>query len=148
MSTTHAATQNGTDCNRPIDHTRFVRALTEEMTVTVIAPNMVRVTHDGEHYDGDLINAVCECPDCQYRNVICKHLLRAAVGMIYSAGITTRFVAQVACHASEHPCPAGNEHVCDGPTGPGLPCQECINATGADEYTVWQQTAHRTGARR
>jgi hypothetical protein len=80
MSTTTQSIENGTDSDRQIDHDRFVRACTQDMTVTTLVPNMKMVTHNGDAYDTDLVNAVCECPDCQYRNVICKHLLKAALG--------------------------------------------------------------------
>jgi predicted RNA-binding Zn-ribbon protein involved in translation (DUF1610 family) len=148
MSTTTQSVENGTDSDRRIDHARFVRACTQTMTVTTLAPNMKTVEHDGESYDTDLVNVVCECPDCQYRNVICKHLLRAAVVTIYTDGTTTQFVARVARFATTHACPAGNHRLCSGPTGPEFPCPQCVAATAADEWAIWQQTAGRTGARR
>jgi hypothetical protein len=151
MSTTTPTVEDCTDSDcdhRDIDHARFVRGCTEDMTVTPIAPHMFEVSHNGETYMVDLRDGVCDCPDSRYRNTICKHLLRAAIVAIYAEGVTTELVARVASHAATHACPAGNDVICSGPTGPELPCPDCIEATGASEWTVWQQTAHRTGARR
>lgn len=145
MSTTTHSVEN--DCES-IDHDRYVRACSEEMSVEMLAPNMALVTHDDSEYTVDLLDGVGECPDHQYRETICKHIIKAALFAFYTEGVKTPIVARVVRHANDNPCPADNHRICDGPVGPKLPCPDCVRATTVDEWTVWQQTAGRTGEHR
>lgn len=149
MSTSSTLAENATGTeHRSIDHDRYERACAEDMTVTPIAPGMVTVEHNGERYDVDLVEGACECPDSTYRHVYCKHALQGALAAIYIEGVTTPFVARVARYATDHLCPAGNDGICSGPTGPEFPCPDCVAATTVGEWMVWQQTEGRTGERR
>lgn len=149
MSTQTSTAENGTDTeNQSIDHDRYVRACTEEMSITVIAPNMRTVEHNGREYFVDLVSGACDCPDQLYRHVNCEHLMKAALRAIYTEGVRTALVAHVASHAADHACPFGNHGVCSGPTGPAFPCPDCVEATTVDEWTIWQLTEQRTGVRR
>jgi hypothetical protein len=149
MSTSSTPAENATGIERAIDHDRVVRALTEEMMLTTLAPDMITVIHDDSEYGIDLVSGACDCADSQYRpETYCKHALKAAIVEIFTEGITTPFVARVARYLDKHPCPFGNDHVCDGVTGDRLPCPECINGTTVDIYTIWKLTAKRTGVQR
>jgi hypothetical protein len=106
----------------------------------------VAATGDGSETDTyrvDLATGACTCPDCEYRGLGCKHLLRASlVALIDPDQRVTRTVAQVARFAAEHGCPTDNDSRCDGPLGPRLPCPACMDATRCaaaeiDEYDVW-----------
>jgi hypothetical protein len=149
MSTTQPTAKNasGTE-DRSIDYNRYERACHEEMTISWAAPNMATVGHNDENYGVDLVEGACECPDSTYRHVYCKHVIKAALVAIYEQGVPTAFVAKVARYVADHPCPFDNHSVCTGPTGPGFPCQDCVEATTVGEWVVWQQTAGRTGERR
>ena len=149
MSTTTSTAENATGTeDRSIDHDRYKRACAEDMTISWIAPNMATVAHNDADYNVDLVEGACGCPDSTYRHVYCKHAIKAALAAIYTEGITTPFVARVVRYIDEHSCPSGNDHICSGPTGPELPCPDCIEATTVGEWVVWQQTAGRTGERR
>lgn len=145
MSTTIDNTQNG--CGS-IDHNRYVRACTEQMTIEKIAPHMWEVQNGDSTYTVDLQQTVCECPDHQYRTAICKHIIKAAIVDFHVEGGESEIVAKVVNYAHENPCPAGNARICDGPIGPKLPCPSCVAATTLDEWTIWQRTAKKTGEHR
>jgi hypothetical protein len=119
------------------------------MTVTPIAPGMATVTHDDEEYGVDLDGGACDCADARYRpDTYCKHAIKAALVTIFTEGVTTAFIARVVRYITEHPCPHDNDHLCDGPLGPRFRCPGCVETTTVGEYTVWQLTEGRTGARR
>lgn len=145
MSTTTHSVEN--DCEA-INHDRYVRACSEDMSAEMIAPNMVFLTHDDAEYTVDLRNGVGEYPDYQYRGVLCKHIIKGALFAFYTESVKTPIVARVVRYANDTPCPAGNHCICDGPVGPKLPCPECVAVTTVDTWTVWQQTAGRTGDHR
>ncbi len=145
MSTTLDRSENGCD---HIDHARFERACTEEMDIEKIAPGMWEIQHNGSTKTVDLQQGVCSGPDYQYRNVICKHIIKAAIITFHTEGVESEIVAKVVNYAHENPCPTGNARICDGPIGPKLPCPSCVAATTLDEWTIWQRTAKRTGEHR
>lgn len=69
-----ATTQRGTTPDR------IERALVDPMALTEIAPRMYEVvTLDGESYRVDVEAGACTCPDFEYREVCCKHQIRARV---------------------------------------------------------------------
>lgn len=145
MSTTTHPVEN--DCGS-IEHDRYVRACSEDMLVEILAPDMVLITHDDSEYTVDLHDGVCECPDYQYRGILCKHIIKGALFAFYTEGVKTPVVARVVRYANTISCPADNHRICDGPVGPKYPCPKCVAATTANDWTVWQQTAGRTGVDR
>jgi hypothetical protein len=149
MSTQTSTVENGTDSARRIDHDRYERACHEDMAVEPIAPNLVAVEHNDEERTVNLVGGACDCPDSLYRpETYCKHLLKAAIASIFTDGMITTVVAQVARYISNNPCPSGNHSHCDGITGPRYPCPQCVEATTAGDWAVWQLTEGRTGDRR
>ncbi len=86
MSTTTPSVEN--NCDRPIDHDRFVRACNEDMAVSVI--NSVEVMVEGtEQYTVNLDVGACDGPDFHFRGKICKHLVKAAIVAIYTMNYDT-----------------------------------------------------------
>ncbi|WP_407934095.1 SWIM zinc finger family protein [Halocatena halophila] len=118
------------------------------MDVEPFAPGLYRVTREGTDYTVDLQQTRCECPDFRYRSVVCKHIIRAALWSFYSDDDVTTIVARTLEVAHNTNCPAENDRICDGPLGPRYPCPECVSATGWDDWTIWKQTARRTGEHR
>lgn len=106
------------------------------LVIEEMAPNMVKVIHDEKEYPVDLLDGVGGCPDYKYRDYICKHIIKAALYIIYTTEIQTPIVARIAQYATEHLCPADNHNICDGPSGPGYPCPSCVAAIGVDDYTI------------
>ena len=119
-----------------IDEDRYVRAVRETMTVTELGPATYEVAHEGETYGVDLDGIHCTCPDHEYRDARCKHLVRAALFAAFTNGVRTRFTAAVVRAADDFGCVDGHAD-CAGPTGDTLPCQTCIHGTGTGEWTVW-----------
>jgi DNA-directed RNA polymerase subunit RPC12/RpoP len=106
------------------------------MDVTCLGPATYEVVHDGETYGVDLDSVHCTCPDHEYRDARCKHLVRAALFAAFTDGVRTRFIAAVVRASDDFGCVDGHAG-CAGPTGDTLPCQTCIHGTGTGEWTVW-----------
>lgn len=62
---------------------RILRGLTSRMTLVELAPDIYEVETATGEYRLDLQGRVCECPDCQYRDQICKHLHRVILETEY-----------------------------------------------------------------
>ena len=125
----------GAETTKPgISVARLARAVGEDMDVDEVDPATYDVTHNGSTYQVKLESGHCECDDCLYRGIGCKHAQRAALVHCYRSGVTTQFVARVVGHAREQDCPNGHPRLCDGPAGPRLPCPGCMID---DEWTVW-----------
>jgi hypothetical protein len=123
---------------RRIDPDRFARAITEGLTATPTADHQYDVVHDDETYVVDVAAGHCGCDDHRYRgdSVVCKHQCAAAVRHCYRDVRNTELVARVLAHARTSGCPHGYAG-CPGPTGPGLPCEDCIRSVGAGHWVVW-----------
>ena len=138
------------DTKETIEGGRYVRAVTEDMSVERVAERFYEVhSQSGTTYEIDLQTGVCTCPDCEQRGdrFVCKHAIRASLVEIIANGVTTRTVAKVAGYARDpdHGCPVEGHGVeCAGPlAGNGeLPCPTCCDATRTedlDEYDVWNR---------
>ena len=137
MATTQSSVENATD-DRRIDPDRFARACTEAIETTATAPFQYDVAHDGETYVVDLEVGHCGCKDHEFRGdeLVCKHQCAAAIAHCYRDVRNTELVARVLAHARASGCPHGYAG-CPGPTGPGLPCEDCIRSVGAGHWVVW-----------
>ena len=140
MATTQTV-ENGND--RRIDPERIERALTDDMTVREHAPAQYLVARDGGGHEEHLVDVdagTCDGADAHYRDVVCVHMVRAAVHHAYRQTRNTRLVARVLAALREFGCPhdvAG----CGGPTDEGqrgLPCEGCIAATPG-HWVVYQR---------
>ncbi|WP_273835094.1 SWIM zinc finger family protein [Halococcus sp. PRR34] len=136
MSKSDTAAQESAATTHGIDHDRYVRALVEDMDVLSLGPGTYEVRHDGGTYGVDLRNVHCTCPDHEYRDARCKHLIRAALHAAFTEGVRTEFTAAVVRASDHYGCADGYEG-CEGPTGDTLPCQTCIHGTSTGEWTVW-----------
>jgi hypothetical protein len=136
MDATTAVESSGND--RSIDPDRFARACTEAIETTATAPFQYDVTHGDETYVVDVQVGHCGCDDHRYRgdSVVCKHQCAAAIRHCYRDVRNTELVARVLAHARTSGCPHGYAG-CPGPTGPGLPCEDCIRSVGAGHWVVW-----------
>ena len=157
MSKTASGTESGigrsTSCaaSAPsIEHGRYARAVTEEMSVERVADRFYEVhSQSGNTYEIDLQTGACTCPDCEQRGdrFVCKHTIRASLVEIIANSVTTRTVAKVAgyARASDHNCPVeGHGGDCAGPlAGNGdLPCPTCCDTSRSeetDEYDIWNR---------
>ena len=136
MSKSDSAAHESAATTHGIDEDRYVRAVRENMDVEYLGPATYEVVHDGEVYGVDLNGAHCTCPDHEYRDARCKHLVRAALFAAFTDGVRTRFIAAVVRASDDFGCV--DDHAgCAGPTGDTLPCQTCIHGTGTGEWTVW-----------
>lgn len=61
------------------EHDRAIAAIQEPMVVESTAPGMVRVCTVTDAYDVDVREGRCTCPDHQFREVRCKHIIRAEI---------------------------------------------------------------------
>jgi len=139
-ATTHTVNESdGT--TRRIGPGRFARACTEAIETTATALFQYDVTHDGETYVVDVQVGHCGCKDHESRGdeLVCKHQCAAAIRHCYRDVRNTELVARVLRHAQSTGCPHGYAG-CPGPTGPGLPCEDCIRSISAGHWTVWQHT--------
>ena len=96
------------------------------------------MAHDGEIYVVDVQVGHCGCKDHEFRGdeLVCKHQCAAAIRHCYRDVRNTELVARVLRHARTSGCPHGYAG-CPGPTGPGLPCEDCIRSVGAGHWVVW-----------
>lgn len=63
-----------------VDDGRFERAQNEQFIVYQVSPELFLVkSQSGEWYNVDLKERQCDCPDNQYRNQTCKHMIRAVI---------------------------------------------------------------------
>jgi len=147
MSADDSAAQESAATTRRIDPERIKRALTESMTVRNHAPAQYLVARDGDDHEEHLVDveaAACDGEDAHFRNIVCVHMVRAALHHAYRSSPNTRLVARVLAALGELGCPydvAG----CGGPTDAGqrgLPCEGCISSTSHGHWVVWQRLAN------
>lgn len=62
---------------------RIIRGLTSRMTLVELAPDIYEVETASGQYRVDLQGRVCECPDCHFREQVCKHLFRVILEKEY-----------------------------------------------------------------
>ena len=138
MSTDDSTAIQSGGTTRRIDPDRFARACTEAIETTATAPFQYDVTHDGETYVVDLEVGHCGCKDHEFRGdeFVCKHQCAAAIAHCYREVRNTELVARVLAYARTSGCPHAYAG-CPGPTGPGLPCEDCIRSVGAGHWVVW-----------
>ena len=136
MSKSDSAAQESAATTHGIDEDRYVRAVVETMTVTELGPATYEVAHEGESYGVDLREAHCTCPDHEYRDARCKHLVRAALFAAFTEGVRTRFTAAVVRASDDFGC-AEDHAECAGPTGDTLPCPTCVAGTSTGHWSVW-----------
>jgi len=140
-ATTHTVNESdGT--TRRIDSDRLTRALTESMTVREHAPAQYLVARDGDGHEEHLVDtdaAACDCEDAHYRDVVCIHLVRAAVHHAFRSSPNTGLVARVLAAVGDVGCPH-DVRGCSGPTtigARGYPCTGCVDSVSAGDWTVW-----------
>ena len=143
MSSKTSAGKTATTGTRRIENGRLTKALTQDMTVDVVAPAMYDVRHNDEAYTVDVEGGSCECKDHTYRGdeYVCKHVIAASVRHAFRAEANTALVARVLAAVREHGCIAGGTG-CAGPTQlgeRGYPCPACVEASGAGEWVVYQR---------
>lgn len=138
MNATTYTVNESDGTTRRIDPDRFARACTEGIETTATAPFQYDVIHDGETYVVDLEVGHCGCKDHEFRGdeLVCKHQCAAAIAHCYREARNTELVARVLAHARTSGCPHGYAG-CPGPTGPGLPCEDCIRSAGVGHWVVW-----------
>jgi len=139
MDATTAVESSGND--RRIDDDRLTRALTDDMTVRDHTEGQYLVQRSG-HDDHlvDVAAVTCDCEDAHFRDVVCIHLIRAAVHHAFRSSPNTRLVARVLRAVGDAGCPYGVRG-CAGPTtigARGYPCTGCVDATSIGDWTVWQ----------
>ena len=148
MSTENAAALETSGNDRRIDPERIERALTDDMTIRDHAPGQYLVARDGDGHDEHLVDVeagACDGADAHYRDVVCVHMVRAAVHHLFVHGADTRLVARVAGAIADLGCPHGND--CDGPCGTGqYPCPACVRSTNTGDWTVYQRLVAREPA--
>lgn len=138
MASTTPEVESRTD--RRLEPDRLSRALTEEFEVADHGPmtyHVARPGHADHLVDVDVIH--CDCEDAHFRDVVCIHLVRAAVHHAFRSAPNTAFVARVLRAVGEVGCPDDIEG-CAGPTtigARGYPCPGCVDATSSGDWTVW-----------
>ena len=142
MSIENSAALETSGTGRRIDSDRIQRALTEHMTVADHGPNQYLVARDGDNHDDHLVDVAagaCDCEDSFYREVVCVHLVRAAVHHAFRSAGNTHLVARVLRAVGDVGCPH-DVRGCAGPTtigARGYPCTGCVDSVSAGDWTVW-----------
>jgi hypothetical protein len=143
MSKSDSVAHESAATTRRIDPKRTERALTESMTVREHAPAQYLVARDGDGHEEHLVDVeagACDCPDAHYRDVVCIHLVRAAVHHAFRSAGNPQLVAQVLAAIGDAGCPH-DVRGCAGPTtigARGYPCTGCVEATSSGDWTVWR----------
>ena len=140
MSIENSAALETSGTARRIDPDRIERALTDDMTVRDHAKGQYLVQRSG-HDDHlvDVAAVTCDCEDAHFRDVVCIHLIRAAVHHAFRSSPNTRLVARVLRAVGDAGCPH-DVRGCAGPTtigARGYPCTGCVEATSSGDWTVW-----------